>query len=108
MQELDFKRQQLQAALNLAQGTNAHTERSLRSELTDTRSRLEAGESSWRNQRKLLVKEVKSVRIAVERLSDEKRLLGAQLSQVREVLGTNGSQGREGMGGSSKGGRGKK
>ena len=87
VQELDFKRQQLQAGLNLAQGTNAHAERSLRSELTETRNRLEEGETSFKNQKKLLVKEVKSLRTTVERVSDEKRLLSAQLSQVRDVLG---------------------
>ncbi len=89
VQESDFKRQQLQAALNLAQGSSAHAERSLRSELLSTKNRLEEGESSFKSQKKLLVKEVKNLRATVERLSDEKNILIAQLSQVRIALGEN-------------------
>lgn len=85
-QDLEHTRQHLQATLNLQQGTYASTEKRLSAELFEVQTKLEDCEASHRAQKKLLVKEVKSLRSLLETTTKERNIYHAQLRVLRDTL----------------------
>jgi chromosome segregation ATPase len=85
-QDLEHTRQHLQATLNLQQGTYASAEKRLSAELFEVQTKLEDCEASHRAQKKLLVKEVKSLRCLLEMTTKERNIYHAQLRVLRDTL----------------------
>lgn len=84
--DVEHIRQRLQASLTIQQGTAAHTERRLSRELAEARARVESSEASHKAQKKLLVKEVKSLRGQLDVTTKERNVFGAQLRVVKDAL----------------------
>lgn len=85
-QELELARKHLQASINLQQATFAHAEKRLGTELLEARARLEETETSQRATKKLLVKEVKSLRSQLEVVTKERNIYGAQIRVLKDTL----------------------
>jgi chromosome segregation ATPase len=85
-QDLEHTMQHLQATLNLQQGTYASAEKRLSAELFEVQTKLEDCEASHRAQKKLLVKEVKSLRCLLETTTKERNIYHAQLRVLRDTL----------------------
>jgi chromosome segregation ATPase len=99
--ELRWKCGQLEASLDLLRGSHTHNEKQVLQELHELRDRLEVSETAARSQKKILVKEVKTLRSQLDSVRDERDLYWRRLQVMREALvGTDG-----GSGGVSGGGR---
>ena len=85
-QESELARKHLQASINLQQATFAHAEKRLGAELLEARARLEETETSQRATKKLLVKEVKSLRAQLEVVTKERNIYGAQIRVLKDTL----------------------
>jgi chromosome segregation ATPase len=76
----------LQTSLDLQVGTHSMREEQLQSELNDYKLKYEQLEAKFRNERKLLAKEVKSVRAKIESLTVEKTQMSSKLTALRQAL----------------------
>lgn len=84
--EAEQARHRLQSSLSFQQGSFAHTERRLSTELAELRARLDEAEAAFRAQKKLLVKEVKLLRSQLDVTTKERNVFGAQLRVVKDAL----------------------
>ena len=84
--EAEQARHRLQSSLSFQQGSFAHTERRLSTELAELRVRLDESEAAFRSQKKLLVKEVKLLRSQLDVTTKERNIFGAQLRVVKDTL----------------------
>lgn len=77
---------QLQAALDLQIGTHSYREEQLSSELNDWKLKHEKLDAAFKQQKKLLVKEVKQLRAQVESLTIERNTMSTRLGLLRQAL----------------------
>jgi hypothetical protein len=84
--ELKHRCERLEAGLDLQRGTHEHVEQRLRADLAESRARIDELESTHRAQKRVLVKEVKSLRATSASASRELGLYKSQLHAVREAL----------------------
>jgi hypothetical protein len=76
----------LQASLDLQIGTHSMREEQLQSELNEYKLKYEQLEAKFKNERKLLAKEVKTLRARVESLTVEKTQMSSKLTVLRQAL----------------------
>lgn len=93
--ELRWKCGQLEASLDLLRGSNTHNEKQTLVELHELRDRLEVSEQAAKSQKKILVKEVKTLRAQLDSTRNERDISWRRLQVLREAL-----NGPEGVGGS--------
>jgi hypothetical protein len=109
IKELEMKRQGLQTAFDLYQSTHSHNERQLTDELVALRASQMQSDLSHKAEKKLLVKEIKSLRTSLESVTSERNIYGAQVKAVTQSLslGNNNSNSSISGGGNgrSRGGR---
>ena len=80
----EYKR--LTSEFDIYQSTHSTLEHEMKNELQETRSNMNRIESSYKSEKKVLVREVKNLRIALDRCSDEKHVLEAQMNSIKETL----------------------
>ena len=83
---LKLRCERLEAGLDLQRGSHEHVEQRLRTELEDGSRALEALEATYKTQKKVLVKEVKSLRNTVTAITRELHQYKSQVLAVRETL----------------------
>jgi len=94
--ELRWKCGQLEASLDLLRGSHTHNEKQVLMELNELRDRLEVSESAAKSQKKILVKEVKTLRAQLDSVREERDSYWRKLQVMRETL--NGPEGGSGGG----------
>ena len=85
--EVELKRQGLQAAHDLYQSTHAHNERNLNEEVVSLRAAQLQADLSHKSEKKLLVREVRALRASLEKITNERNQLAAQVQAVTASLG---------------------
>ena len=83
---LRLRCERLEAGLDLQRGSHEHVEQRLRVELEDGSRALEGLEATYKTQKKVLVKEVKSLRNTVASITRELHQYKSQVLAVRETL----------------------
>ena len=84
--ESELQRQGLQAAYDLYQSTHAHNERNLTDELVSLKAVQLQSDLSHKSEKKLLVKEVKTLRGNLDKLTNERNLLASQVQAISGAL----------------------
>ena len=77
----------LQAAYDLYQSTHAHNERNLSDEVISLKAMQLQSDLNHKSEKKLLVKEVKTLRVSLEQVTSERNQLAAQVQAVTTSLG---------------------
>jgi uncharacterized membrane protein YgcG len=100
--ELRWKCGQLEASLDLLRGSHTHNEKQTLEELHELRDRLEVSETAAKSQKKILVKEVKTLRAQLDSVREEKDSYWRKLQVLKETLnGADGSSGSSSSGSST-------
>lgn len=84
--ELRWKCGQLEASLDLLRGSHTHNEKQVLMELNELRDRLEVSETAAKSQKKILVKEVKTLRAQLDSVREERDSYWRKLQVMREAL----------------------
>jgi len=87
--QLKRKCEQLEASLDLVQNSNSHKERQLTMEVRELTDKCEMNDANYKSQKKILVKEVKTLRTQLEALKDERDMYQKQLQVMRDALSGN-------------------
>jgi len=102
-QELENIKNHLTASLALHTHTHTHTHAEMAKEVREWKGKWEEGESSFKAQKKVLVKEVKALRQSLEMVSAERNVYASQIKAMKETLGVSfgggGGGGGAGWGG---------
>mmetsp|Transcript_76171 Transcript_76171/g.149438 ORF Transcript_76171/g.149438 Transcript_76171/m.149438 type:complete len:534 (+) Transcript_76171:61-1662(+) len=85
--EYAMRCQQLQASLDLQFGSHTHKEQLLSTELNEYKVKYETLDVNFKTQKKVLIKEVKTLRAQVEALTNERNVQANQFRVLREALG---------------------
>lgn len=95
VKELEMKRQGLQTAYDLYRSTHSHHESRLSEEVVGLKAAQMQSELSHKAEKKLLVKEIKTLRASLEKASNERHVYAAQLRSITQALNVNvGSSGK--------------
>ena len=86
VKELEAKRQGLQTAYDLYRSTHSHNERQLGDQVLALKAAQMQGELSHKAEKKLLVKEIKTLRASLEKASNDRHVYAAQLRSVTQAL----------------------
>ena len=78
--------ERLEASLDLQRESHSHVERHLKSDISDYRERLDHAESTFKAQKKLLVREVKSLRGSLSSTSAELLKYRSQMEAMRDAV----------------------
>mmetsp|Transcript_22796 Transcript_22796/g.38040 ORF Transcript_22796/g.38040 Transcript_22796/m.38040 type:complete len:546 (-) Transcript_22796:56-1693(-) len=86
-EELVRKCNQLQASLDLQVGTYSHKEQQLTVELNELKFNYEKLDANSKAQKKVLIREVKTLRAQVDKLTTERNVQENQFRMLKEALG---------------------
>lgn len=84
--ELRWKSGQLEASLDLLRGSHTLNEKQTMQELHELRDRLDVSETAAKSQKKILVKEVKTLRAQLDTVREERDGYWRKLQVMREAL----------------------
>lgn len=84
--ELRQRCERLEASLDLQRESHSHVERHLKADISECRERLDHAESTFKAQKKLLVREVKSLRGSLSSTSAELLKYRSQMEAMRDAV----------------------
>ena len=91
--ELRWKCGQLEASLDLLRGSHTINEKQTMEELHELRDRLDVSETAAKSQKKILVKEVKTLRSQLDSVKEERDSYWRKLQIMKETLNTTDDNG---------------
>ena len=95
VKELEMKRQGLQTAYDLYRSTHSRHENRLSEEVLALKATQMQSELSHKAEKKVLVKEIKSLRVALDQASGERDIYAAQLRSINQALSAHAGSGKE-------------